>query len=153
MKAWLTAALLASSLVAMPLAADARCAAGWIQGAATVVRDGDTIEVGATAIRLQGVAAPERGTAAGRGATIAMRAMVLGKNLRCELDGSRTHDRCAGICYLDDDDIGEALIRAGLARDCPRFSDGRYAEAEDAASADGAAIRAVYSLPGYCRPR
>lgn len=153
MKPWLTAALAASFVVGMALPAGAHCFTGWIEGATTVVRDGDTIELGDLPIRLQGVAAPELDSRLGGTAGEAMRVMVLGKQVRCELDGSRTHERCVGICYLGGQDIGEELIRAGLARDCPRFSEGRYAEAEDAAAADGAAIRAVYSLPGYCRPR
>lgn len=77
--------------------------------------------------------------------------MVLGKRLRCELDGSSTYDRCAGVCYLEGQDIGQALVRAGLARDCPRYSGGRYAAAERAAAAEGATIRRDYRLPGYCR--
>ena len=40
---------------------------------------------------------------------------------------ARTHGRRVGICYQQGKDIAEALIRAGLARDCPGFSGGRYA--------------------------
>lgn len=63
--------------------------------------------------------------------------LVEGRTLRCELNGERTHDGCAGICYLEGADI----------------SGGRYAEAERQAAADGATISGVYPLPGYCRPR
>lgn len=66
---------------------------------------------------------------------------------------SAPYDRCVGICYLDGEDISEILVRRGLARDCPRFSRGRYAEAERRAVSNGATISEVYSLPGYCRPR
>ena len=45
------------------------------------------------------------------------------------------------------------MVRQGYARDCPRYSGGRHAEAERQAAADGATIREVYPLPGYCRPR
>jgi micrococcal nuclease len=79
--------------------------------------------------------------------------MVLGLELRCNLDGQRTYDRCVGICYLEGRDISEVMVRRGLARDCPRFSGGRYASAERQAAADGATIRRAYPLPGYCRPR
>lgn len=41
-----------------------------------------------------------------------------------------THDRLVGACYLDGSDIGAALIAAGLARDCPRYSGGRFADLE-----------------------
>ena len=36
----------------------------------------------------------------------------------CELTWERTHGRRVGWCYGDGEDIAEALIRAGLARDC-----------------------------------
>jgi micrococcal nuclease len=82
-----------------------------------------------------------------------MVAMVHGRTVRCELDGSRTHDRCVGVCFLDGRDIAKALIRVGLARDCPRFSGGRYAVIEAQAAADGATIQESYRLPAYCRVR
>ena len=47
---------------------------------------------------------------------------------------------------VDGRDIGAALIEAGLARDCPRFSRGRYAELEPEAARR-------LPLPGYCTPR
>jgi Staphylococcal nuclease homologue len=59
------------------------------------------------------------GPRGGAQATSAMRAMVLGRELRCELDGERTHDRCVGICYLEGQDISEVMVRRGLARDWP----------------------------------
>jgi micrococcal nuclease len=119
----------------------------------THVRDGDTIELGGMAIRLNGLAAPERDEPGGAEATEAMRAMVEGRPLRCELDGERTHDRCVGICFLGDEDISEAMVLRGFARDCPRFSGGRYRAAEAQAAAAGATIGVSYRLPGYCRAR
>jgi endonuclease YncB( thermonuclease family) len=79
--------------------------------------------------------------------------LVQGRTLRCELDGERTHDRCAGVCYLDGADIAAIMVRRGLARDCLRFSGGRYRMVEQQAAAEGATIRASYPLPGYCTPR
>jgi micrococcal nuclease len=64
---------------------------------------------------------------------------------RCELDGTKIHDRFVGICYLGEQDIGARLIAKGLALDCPRFSGGRYSNYE----VEGAAAR--MKLPGYCR--
>jgi micrococcal nuclease len=138
----------------MPSAAAAgRCQRGALVGEVTRVRDGDTIEVAGVPVRLSGLAAPERDQRGGAEATAAMRALVSGRELRCELDGSRTHDRCAGVCYLDGADIAAVLVRQGLARDCPRFSGGRYAAAEREAARVGATIGARYKLPGYCGPR
>jgi endonuclease YncB( thermonuclease family) len=82
-----------------------------------------------------------------------MSSLVLGRELRCELDGGRTHDRCVGVCYLDGADIAVTMVRQGLARDCQRFSGGRYAEAERRATAEGSTIGRTYRLPGYCQRR
>ena len=106
------------------------------------------------AIRLSGLAAPEWDEPGGRQARQAMVALVEEHTVRCELDGSRTRDRCTGIFYLDGQDIAEALVSAGLARDCPRFSGGgRCAVIEAEAAADGATIAQDYHLPANCRPR
>jgi micrococcal nuclease len=126
---------------------------GTLLGEVTHVRDGDTIEVDGLPIRLNGLAAPEAGEPGARAATRVMAELVQGQALRCELNGERTHDRCVATCYLDGQDISAEMVRAGVARDCPRFSGGRYAEAERQAAADGAMIRAAYFLPAYCRPR
>ncbi|HET6522793.1 MAG TPA: thermonuclease family protein [Geminicoccaceae bacterium] len=142
--------LLPSGLYAAEAAA---CGRGALTGEVTRVRDGDTIEVRGVAIRLSGLAAPERGERGGPEATAAMRELVAGRSLRCRLDGSRTHDRCAGVCYRDGADIAAELVRRGLARDCPRYSGGRYAAAEREAARAGATIGATYRLPGYCRSR
>lgn len=82
-----------------------------------------------------------------------MRRMVDGRELRCELDGEQTHDRCVAVCYLEGEDISEILVRRGLARDCPRFSGGRYAEAEREAADDGATIGRVYFGMARCLAR
>ena len=104
-------------------------------------------------IRLNGLAAPEGDEPGGAAATEAMLELVQGRTLRCELDGEHTHDRCVGVCYLSGADISEIMVHRGLARDCSRFSQGRYARAEHRAAANGATIGRGYTLPGYCRPR
>jgi endonuclease YncB( thermonuclease family) len=126
---------------------------GPLVGEVTYVRDGDTIELGDMAIRLSGLAAPEWNDPGGTEARQAMIELARGRRVRCELDGTRTYDRCAGICYLDGADISEIMVHRGLARDCPRYSQGRYAEAERHAAAAGATIGRIYALPGYCRLR
>jgi micrococcal nuclease len=98
------------------------------------------------------LAAPEGEEPGGGGATRAIRAMVDGRTLRCELDGERTHDRCVGICCLESQDIAAALVRAGVAHDCSAFSGGGYARLEVAAAADCADIREVCPLPACCQP-
>ena len=78
---------------------------------------------------------------------------MLGKEVRCELTGKRTYDRCVAVCYLDGADIEAIMVRNGFARDCPRYSSGRHAAAEQQAAADGATIGRAFPSPGYCRAR
>ncbi|MDX6749230.1 thermonuclease family protein [Geminicoccaceae bacterium 1502E] len=151
MKRYLFALPLALGLLATLAAVTAQEPS--LEGQVTHVRDGDTIEIGRVAIRLRGVAAPERGEPLGRRATARMKELALGSRVTCEPDGSRSYDRIVAVCYLGGVDVGEVLIREGLARDCPRFSRGRYGQAEEAAAAAGAQIRKQYRLPGYCRAR
>jgi|TARA_R110000772_G_scaffold268526_1_gene395908 micrococcal nuclease len=134
---------LAALLVLFPVTVQAAD----VSGAVTHVRDGDTIEVEGIAVRLQGVSAPERGHALYDKGKAFMARLVMGQAVRCELDGTRTHDRVVGICYLDGRDIGAEVIRAGLALDCPRFSKGRYRDYETPGA------RQAIKLPAYCRPR
>jgi endonuclease YncB( thermonuclease family) len=89
------------------------------------------------------IAAPEWDTPAGEAATKALREMVLGKLVSCELTGKATYNRCVAVSYLDGIDIEAEMVRTGLARDWPRYSGGRHADAERAAAADGATIAAT----------
>jgi micrococcal nuclease len=108
--------------------------------------------VGGVAARLKGLAAPEvahfgdPGEPGGVAAKAFMVELVEGETVVCDLTRERTHGRRVGWCYLDGQDVAEALIRAGLARDCPRFLSGRYADVEPAAAAG-------LPFPAYCRPR
>jgi len=121
-------------------------AAMTITGAVDRVRDGDTVEVDGTPIRLHGVAAPELSEPGGSAAKSFMTDLVARRTVRCQLTGRRSYDRLIGRCFLDGQDIGAAVIGAGLARDCPRFSGGRFAADETEASRR-------LPLPPYCRAR
>ena len=86
-----------------------------LTGQITHVRDGDTIEVGNIAIRLNGLTCDERGTALGDRATAYLRSQVLGKTATCSLNGERTYDRLVGRCATEDlGDIGAHLITQQL---------------------------------------
>lgn len=143
---------LVAPLVALLLAGAAGAEPIPFSGTVTKVRDGDTIEVEGVAVRLQGVAAPERRDPLGRRASEAMRAFVLGRRVVCRPDGTRSWDRIVALCELAGVDLGAYLIRRGLARDCPRYSLGRYAGLERAV-ADRAPVHQLYALPAYCRSR
>ncbi len=143
--------VVALAFVALPIALDTRAENLTLEGTVSHVRDGDTIEVGPIAIRLQGIAAPEGNEPGGDIATDAMRDLVLGKELRCDLTGDRSHDRVIGVCFLEDGrDIGEVMVFQGNARDCRGFSRGRYADAERHARAMGHDLSRIDALPEYC---
>ena len=133
-------------VLAMPAAGGERLA-----GRAHVL-DGDTIVVDGIHVRLKGVAAPEvahfgdPGEPGGEEAKAFMVELVEDEIVICDLTQERTHGRRVGWCYRDGQDIAEALIRGGLARDCPRFSGGRYAAAEQPEAA-------ALPVPGYCVTR
>ena len=149
MSAMLARLALALPLFAMPAAA--ALALDRLAGLAHVI-DGDTIAVSGIHVRLKGVAAPEvahpgdAGEPGGPEARAFMVRLIEGRTVVCDLTNERTHGRRVGWCYLRGRDVAELLIRARLARDCPRFSGGRYAAAERPEA------RAL-PLPGYCAPR
>lgn len=116
-----------------------------ISGSARAI-DGDTLEISGVRIRLNGVAAPERNELGGAEATTAMKKMTSGKTVRCSLTGKKTYKREVGTCWVGTLDLGAALIAAGKARDCPRYSGGRYSALEPASTAN-------LPFPGYCIPR
>ena len=128
------------------LAAPALAGPSTIEGAVTHVRDGDTIEIGETAVRLSGLHAPEMDGAGGREARAFMVELVSGKQVRCDLTGRKSYDREIGTCALDGRDIAGLLVAAGLGRDCPRFSGGKYRHLETDAGRE-------IQLPAYCRPQ
>ena len=118
-----------------------------LTGQITHIRDGDTIEVGDIAIRLNGLTCDERGTALGDRATAYLRSQVLGKTATCSLNGERTYDRLVGRCATEElGDIGAHLITQQLCGRCERYDpEGEYAQAQrDAGPYTGA-------MPSYCK--
>ena len=97
-------------------------------------------------IRLQGISAPERHDPGGAQATAAMRALVEKRRVTCLDSGDRSYKRVVARCFLGETDVAAWLIARGLARDCPRFSGGRYQPLETANSLS-------LPLPRYCEPR
>lgn len=132
-----------AALTMSALAATFLCAAGVmamadtypsIVGIARVV-DGDTLRIGKTKIRLNGIDAPElrgRDRSVGIAARQGLIDIIAGGVLVCRPDGTTTHDRIVAVCSRksDDVDIAGALIGRGLALDCAHFSGGRYAHLE-----------------------
>ncbi|WP_170545316.1 thermonuclease family protein [Ruegeria arenilitoris] len=109
------------------------------------VRDADTIVVDGTPVRLNGVDAPELDTRSGQDAKRWMVNYLRGKSISCELNGERTYDRWVGVCFADGEDVGAAVIAAGHALDCSRYSGGRYKNLETRSA------RSRLKRAKYCR--
>jgi micrococcal nuclease len=126
---------------------------GLLEGTATA-KDGDDLYVNGVDIRLQGIAAPEDNSRkrdpGGPEASANLHRIVDGKQVVCQPDGTKTRGRPVATCSIGGVDIGLLQVEQGFARDCPRFSGGRYAAAEQKARAAGRNLSASYALPGYC---
>lgn len=118
--------------------------------------DGNDVRFGRVRVRLRGMAAPEdyRGhrLPGGPEATAHLGSMVNIQFVVRFLDGTTagSADRAVGQCYESGLELNEAQVTAGFARDCPRFSGGAYAQAEDLARRQGRDLSAIYDLPSYC---
>lgn len=98
--------------------------------------DGDTITVGRHKIRLCGIDAPERGEPGYQEATAFLEALVQDKTIACTPVGEGTpcdgrserksRDRLVATCFVDGKDIAAEMVRAGHAKDWPKFSGGYY---------------------------
>jgi hypothetical protein len=64
----------------------------------------------------------------------------------CRLAGECTHGRRVVWCERRGQDLGEAMVGAGLARDCLHFSGGEYAGRKSPAARR-------LPLPDYCHAR
>lgn len=109
------------------------------------VRDGDTLVVSGTPVRLQGLHCPELSEAGGAQAGAVLDRMVAGQQVSCTLNGERTYDRLVGRCYVGGADVAAALIRGGHCARCPGYDPLMlYLPAQVQAE------RWRGSLPGYC---
>ena len=115
-----------------------------LHGVVTHVRDGDTIEVKNIPIRLKGISAPELRQPLGQQSKTFMQKLVLGKFIICKLTGEKTYDRFVGTCHFDQTDLSIAIIKAGLAIDCPKYSNSLYSEFETLDA------KKLIKLPSYC---
>lgn len=90
-----------------------------IEGPASHVRDGDTIEVSGVPVRFGSLDCAERNTREGQISTARMRELIAGQVLVCALNGRTSYDRSIGRCTLPDgSDLAARMIREGL---CGRY--------------------------------
>jgi micrococcal nuclease len=93
------------------------------------VLDGDTfaLEGVAPKIRIWGLDAPERDMIGGTAATKALRSLISGVLLRCDVRDIDRYRRIVGQCFLPDGrDVAAAMISSGTAQEYCRYSKGYY---------------------------
>jgi endonuclease YncB( thermonuclease family) len=118
-------------------------------GQASVV-DGDTLEIHGTRIRLWGIDAPEstqlcRGDDSlqyrcGAKAANDLDAFIARRPVDCMPINLDQYGRTVATCSAGGTDLGEWLVRGGLALDWPQFSKGRYDAAQRSAEHAGRGI-------------
>ena len=152
-------ALALGLLFAAPFQGTARndAAAAAIRGVARVV-DGDTITVGGTRIRLEGIDAPEAGQtckrkwigwwACGTAATATLARMVEGRQVACEPRGLDKYGRVLAVCFAGGRDVNAQMVRQGHAWAFVKYSRS-YVKEEAAARAEGLGIWQGQSQPAW----
>lgn len=112
---------LALALALLPVGTAAT--AGTLAGAARVV-DGDTLVVDGVRVRLLGIDAPElhqtcwvhgRKWACGKAARDALRDLVRGQSVMCDVRGRDRWRRALAVCFVRGVDIARELVRLGWA--------------------------------------
>ena len=113
------------------------------------VIDADTIKLCDMKIRLNGISAAERGHKTYKSCkNTAEKIISEFDTISCKLTGDMTYDRHVGICTVSKkgktEDLQQKIIENGCARDCKRYSKGKYKIFETEASRE-------LPLPNYCK--
>ena len=137
------------TLVLMLLLLSGSALADDFVGQASVV-DGDTLEIHGIRIRLWGIDAPEssqlcRGEDSlqyrcGAQAANDLDAFIARRPVNCSPLSLDQYGRTVATCSVGGTDLGEWLVRKGLALDWPQYSKGRYGSAQRAAERTGVGI-------------
>lgn len=136
-KAKLTTALVAAGIILFSQAHAAN-----LVGVVNYITDGDTFEMqvnGETVkIRVCGIEAPESSEPNFARSRDYLFGHIMKRTVRCVPVGQgsvcdgrsppRNRDRIVAQCFLDKQDVGELMIRAGMACDWLRFSGGHYSK-------------------------
>jgi endonuclease YncB( thermonuclease family) len=138
------AVLAALTLGSMPVAL-----ADDLRGQASVI-DGDTLEIHGTRIRLWGIDAPEtsqlcRGDDSlqyrcGAKAANDLDALIARRPVNCLPISLDRYGRTVATCSVGGEDLGDWLVRNGLALDWPQYSKRKYDAAQRAAEQSGRGI-------------
>lgn len=93
-----------------------------------VATDGDSVRCeNGYSVRLWGISAVELREPGGREARDTLTRIISGRHLLCEIKGASFH-RLTGMCWALGEDVAGEMVRAGQAKDWPKFSAGFYAE-------------------------
>lgn len=114
--------------LAPPVVADATRPA-ILEARVSKIIDGDTFTLSGHSrrIRVWGLDAPEWNRPGGSDATAALRGLISGKTLRCQVRDIDRYGRYVGQCFLPDGrDITAEMIQMGVAREYCRFSRNHY---------------------------
>ena len=128
-----------------------------LRGIARVI-DGDTIVIGGTHIRLEGIDAPETDQTCGRrpsgtwpcgaAATVALTQRIGGQPVSCLPRGRDRYRRMLATCSVDGHDLNAWMVRRGYAWAFVRYSR-RYLGEEAAARAEGLGIWQGDAVPAW----
>jgi len=120
--------------------------AGSFVGQASVI-DGDTLEIAGVRVRLWGIDAPESSQLCrsqdslqfrcGAQAANDLDGFVARRPVNCVPVSLDRYGRTVATCSVEGTDLGEWLVRNGLALDWPQYSKGRYHEAQREAELTG----------------
>jgi len=142
-----TAAVGALLLLVLPAELFGRAPAltGTVLAAAghVAVVDGQTLRLGEVVVRLQGIAAPPRGTSClkpdnsrfdcGAAASEALARLLHGRSVTCKLYGRDTAGFPQGLCEAEGRDVNRDIVAAGWARarsESPGFAAASFGDAE-----------------------
>ena len=120
--------LVALALPQLPSSAEARQVPE-LQARVSKVLDGDTFTLKGQSrrIRVWGLDAPEWNHPGGTAATAAMKGLISGETLQCQVRDMDRYGRFVAQCFLRDGrDIAAEMIRSGVATEYCRYSGGYY---------------------------
>jgi endonuclease YncB( thermonuclease family) len=141
----------------MHVAARSDAPAGALTGNARVI-DGDTIAIGGTRIRLEGIDAPESAQTCrrkwfgswpcGSAATAALAGMIGRQPVSCQPCGLDRYGRTLAACFVDGRDINAQMVRQGYAWAFVKYSSA-YVKEEAAAKAESLGIWQGEAVPAW----
>ena len=122
--------------------------ADFLSGRAVIV-DGDTLDIGATRVRLEGIDAPEssqtceqangKSWPCGKIASQSLARLIEGAEVTCASQGTDKYGRMLGLCATRSVDLNQAMIKAGMAWAFVKYST-RYVSEEATARSQKAGV-------------